>query len=473
MAPDHVKSNNSFRAQDILFLLIASACVCIPTLGKGSLASWDEAYYAIVSREIFRSGDWVHLKYFNTDFYDKPPLYMWVSAFFYKLFGVNEFSSRLGSSLSGIGVILTTYGIGLKLLNRTAAIAGAGILLSSTDFLHYARWGTLDIMNLLFFSLTIFFYFKSSEKPQFWLGVWLASAAAIMTKGLLISLAWMLIFGDMLLRRNFSALKSKHFWFGIMLMIIAIFPWHWAVFKSNSQAFIHDIVQKHYLTRTTQAVEGHTGNYYFYIRTLINKYHPWIIAAIPALPWALWCAVRSKQAYAFRFLLVWVLWVLGFFTFLVQTKLQWYILPLHPALSLLIGAFLAAFIFKDKIKWLKIMIVVSLALHIPFTDVFVQDYVPALKSLAPRVRSISREDQTVHLYQYHEQPAATFYFDRPVAYADSLDDLDRIVSRSGHVVLLIRSSQRDSMRMALAGRRFAEVEETSEYDTNLVLLSNR
>ncbi len=473
MPPDHEKSNSSFSPQDILFLLVASACVCIPALGNGSLASWDEAYYAIVSREIFRSGDWVHLKYFNTDFYDKPPLYMWVSAFFYKLFGVNELSSRLGSALSGIGVILATYGIGLKLLSRTAAVAGAGLLLSSTDFLHYARWGTLDIMNLLFFSLTIFFYFQARERSWFWLGVWLASAAAIMTKGLLISLAWSLIFGDMLARRDLSALKHKHFWLGILVMIIAVFPWHWAVFKSNPQAFVHDILKKHYLSRTTQAVEGHIGNTYFYIRTLINKYHPWIIAAIPALPWALWSAVRSKQAYAFRFLLVWVLWVLAFFTFLVQTKLQWYILPLHPALSLVIGAFLAAFIFKDNIKWLKIMIVISLALHIPFTDVFVQDYVPALKSLAPRVRSISREHQTVHLYQYHEQPAATFYFDRPVAYVDSLDELDRILGQFGNVALLIRSSQYDSMRAAFAEKRLAAIEETSGFETNLVLFSNR
>ncbi len=468
----HKKNNSTFIARDALFLIAASFCVCILALGKGSLASWDEAYYAIVSREIFRSGDWVHLTYFNSDFYDKPPLYMWVSAFFYKIFGVNELATRLGSGLSGIGVILATYGIGLKLFNRTTALAGAGILLSSTDFLHYARWGTLDIMNLLFFSLTIYFYFMSWDKPLFWIAVWLASAAAIMTKGLLISLAWILIFGDMLMRRNFSALKSKYFWLGILFMIAAIFPWHWAVYRADPQAFIRDILQKHYFSRTTQAVEGHTGNAYLYIRTLITKYHPWIIAAVAALPWAIRKSVSSKEPYACPFLLTWVVLVLSFFTFLVQTKLQWYILPLHPALSLLIGAFLAAFIFKDKLIWLKAGIIVALALQIPFTDVFVQDYVPAIKELIPAVQALRTERETVHLFNYHEQPAATFYFDRPVAYADTLAELDRILAQQGQVVLMIRSSERDSLRAAFAERHLGTVKETSGHETNLVLLSN-
>jgi hypothetical protein len=255
-------------------------------------------------------------------------------------------------------------------------------------------------------------------------------------------------------------------------MIIAIVPWHWAVYRADPQAFIHDILQKHYLARTTQAVEGHAGGWYFYIRTLINKYHPWIIAAIPALPWAMWKAVTSKQPHSFRFLLSWVALVLSFFTFLVHTKLQWYILPLHPALSLIIGSFMAAFVFKDKIKWLKIMIVISLALHIPFTDVFVQDYVPAIKELIPAVQALRTDQETVHLFNYHEQPAATFYFDRPVAYADSLDELDRIVAQEGRVVLITRSSDRDSLRGAFAERRFASVKETSGHETNLVLLSN-
>ncbi len=468
----HEKINSSLIFQDVVFLLITAAGICLLFLGKGSLASWDEAYYAIVSREILRSGDWVHLTYFNTPFYDKPPLYMWASALFYKLLGINEFSSRLPSALSGIGVIIATYGIGLKLLNRTAAIAGAGLLLSSTDFLHYARWGTLDVMHLLFFTLAIYFYLHSWKKPKLWLGFWIVSAAAIMTKGLLISLAWLIVFGDMALRRNVSTLKRKWFWLGLLAMFVIIFPWHWAVFQSNPHAFVHDILQKHYFSRTTQAVEGHTGNTYFYIRTLINKYHPWIIVAIPAIPWAIWSAMTSRRRYAFRFLIVWVILVLGFFTFLVKTKLQWYILPLHPALSLLIGAFVAAAIFRSKLLWLKSMIVIALILNIPLGSSFIQDYVPALKSLSAPVQSMTAQNQTVHLYNYHEQPAATFYFDRPVAYADSLDQLDRILGQFGQVSLIMRESELNPLRAAFAERRLRIVKQTSGHETNLVLLTN-
>ena len=130
------------------FLLFWSLAFCVAGIGKGSLASWDEAYYALVSREIFRTGDWINLRYFDTPFYDKPPLYLWSTSFFYHLFGVSEFSTRLTSALAGVGVILVTYFLGKRLVGPLAALAGAGILLSSSDFLHYARWGTLDVTHL-------------------------------------------------------------------------------------------------------------------------------------------------------------------------------------------------------------------------------------------------------------------------------------------------------------------------------------
>ena len=165
------------------FLLFWAAAFCVGGIGTGSLASWDEAYYAIVSREIFRSGDWVHLTFFDTPFYDKPPLYFWATSLFYRVFGVNEFATRLTSGLAGAGVVLAVYALGKRLLDRRAALAGAGILLSSSDFLHYARWGTLDITHLFFFTLAMVFYLDAAGRPSAWIGFWLASAGAVMTKG--------------------------------------------------------------------------------------------------------------------------------------------------------------------------------------------------------------------------------------------------------------------------------------------------
>jgi len=85
------------RAQtikDITVLLLVASFVLLWNLGTGSLTSWDEAVYAQVAKEILISNNWIDLTHMGNAWSDKPPLYMWMTAIFYKLFGVNEFSAR-------------------------------------------------------------------------------------------------------------------------------------------------------------------------------------------------------------------------------------------------------------------------------------------------------------------------------------------------------------------------------------------
>ena len=453
----------------MFFLLFWSLAFCVAGIGKGSLASWDEAYYALVSREIFRAGDWINLRYFDVPFYDKPPLYFWTTSVFYHLFGVSEFSTRLTSGLAGAGVILVTYFLGKRLLNPLAALAGAGILLSSSDFLHYARWGTLDITHLFFFTLSILFYLKAREAGKNWLLFWLACAAAILTKGPLIVLAWLLIVTDSLIRNDFSFIKKTSFWVGAGLALLLVLPWHLAAYFAHPDLFVRDILYKHYIARTGGAVEGHIGNWYFYIRTLINKYHPWVILAPGALLWAVWGRERRR---AHRFLLLWVAFVFAFFTFVVQTKLQWYILLLHPALSLILGSFVAAVILKGRHeRLLKTGLVIALILHIPYSGVIVQDYSPALKELARTVKQSTPAGATILLYEYHEQPAATFYFDRPVRYADSPEELGKALESDGRFLMLVPVEKYDSLADFFAQKGFRKSMQTSRFKSNLVLLA--
>jgi 4-amino-4-deoxy-L-arabinose transferase-like glycosyltransferase len=456
-----------------LFLFFWSLAFCVAGIGRGSLASWDEAYYAIVSRGIFFSNEWVHLTYGDSPFYDKPPLYLWATALFYHALGVNEFATRLTSALAGVGTVLTTYFLGTRLLGRTAALAGAGFLLSSTDFLHYARWGTLDITHLFFFTLAVLFYLKSVERPGAWAGFWLAAALAVMTKGPLIVLAAPLILADSLARRDFSCLRSRFFWGGAGLFLALIVPWHAAVYLAHPDIFTRQILYKHYIARSAGAVEGHSGTWYFYIRTLINKHHPWIVLAPAALPWALWRARAGGDARAFRFLTAWVAVVLGFFTFVVKTKLQWYILPLYPALSLLFGAFAARFIFRRSPElWIKAAVIAALLLHIPFSSVIIQDYAPALKELSAAVRSSVPKNGVVFLYDNHEEPAARFYLERPVRYADSLEELDDAMRENDDpFFLLVKRARYDELAPTLSQRGFRERARTERYKDDLVFLA--
>ncbi|MDP8259085.1 MAG: glycosyltransferase family 39 protein, partial [Candidatus Aadella gelida] len=97
-----INSEETKIKRDILILLAVTAFVFIFRLGSGSLSSWDEAFYAEVSREITGSGNWIDLTWTGVPWSDKPPLYMWMTACFYKIFGINEFSARFFSAIAGI-----------------------------------------------------------------------------------------------------------------------------------------------------------------------------------------------------------------------------------------------------------------------------------------------------------------------------------------------------------------------------------
>jgi len=88
--------------RDIIILVVLAAIILLFNLGGGSLGSWDEAFYAQVSQEMYQSSNWIDLTWAGAPWADKPPVYMWATTCFYKIFGVNEFSARFTAAISGI-----------------------------------------------------------------------------------------------------------------------------------------------------------------------------------------------------------------------------------------------------------------------------------------------------------------------------------------------------------------------------------
>ena len=106
-------------------------------LGSGSLADWDEAIYAEIAWEILQDGDWLTLHWGYEPWFEKPPLLMWITASFYQIFGTNEFWARAASAVSGIALILITYGTGNRLYGRKVGLLSAAVLLSTHGFVFW------------------------------------------------------------------------------------------------------------------------------------------------------------------------------------------------------------------------------------------------------------------------------------------------------------------------------------------------
>ncbi|MBS0262473.1 MAG: glycosyltransferase, partial [Planctomycetes bacterium] len=127
-------------------LLAAAACLLIlPNLGY-PLIDPDEARYAEIGREMLESRDYVVPTRLGEPYLDKPPLYYWLTAISYQMFGVSKESARLVPAMAGLATILLLYLVGGRVVGRLAAWISGLALLSSCGFLLSARFVFIDTL---------------------------------------------------------------------------------------------------------------------------------------------------------------------------------------------------------------------------------------------------------------------------------------------------------------------------------------
>lgn len=130
-----------------LAMLLACA-VLLPLLGHRALAEWDEGIYAEVSREMLTSG-WLVPHWNDAVWMEKPPLMLWVTAGFFKVFGVSEFWARAGSALAGVAIVGLLQGWLVRRGDGLAAWLNTIFLLGTMGFLHLSHMGEMDLLLTL------------------------------------------------------------------------------------------------------------------------------------------------------------------------------------------------------------------------------------------------------------------------------------------------------------------------------------
>jgi 4-amino-4-deoxy-L-arabinose transferase-like glycosyltransferase len=342
MAPTKPLSQERFPSNflPISLLILIATFSFLWKLGAGSLAAWDEAIYAQVSKEIVRNGDWLTLRWEHQPWFEKPPLFMWITAFFYRLFGVSEFWARVPSALSGIALLGVTYLIGKFAYGKRVGFLAAVILLTCYHFLSFSRFGTMDVMLTLFTYLALYAYLRlNNENQKWWYVVWSWCALALMVKGAGGVIAPAGIMLALVFDKRFSAaMRSKHFWQGVLLAVLLVAPWHILMCVWYGRAFIDEYIGYHVIARSTRTLEGHASGYFYYVGKLVDGFFPWCLL----VPFAIISIVKRNLKDQSQ---SWILLLLsgpvfGLYT-VIPTRRPWYIVPLYPALAILIAVFIS------------------------------------------------------------------------------------------------------------------------------------
>ncbi|HEY6393967.1 MAG TPA: glycosyltransferase family 39 protein [Candidatus Binataceae bacterium] len=327
----------------LLLALVAGASLVMFLANAGSipLMDRDEGRYAEIGREMIESRNWIIPSLFGVPYLEKPPLLYWLLSISYSIFGVNEFAARLPTALAAsIGVFLTGL-FARKLIDPRAGVFSAVVLATSGLYIVLARLVLTDMLFAVSIAGALMFFFAARNQllgqSSGYAGFWLCLALAMLSKGpagLLI--CWSIILIDLALSQDLRFLLRRALWFGFPIFLAVSVPWFWLV-QTRFPRFLGFYVFQQHLARFAGA--EHSEPFYFFVPFVLAGLLPWTPMAFAALPsWIAKWKERSIEGRAVRFLLVWCLVV--FFVFSASGgKLIPYILPMFPALAVLIGGF--------------------------------------------------------------------------------------------------------------------------------------
>jgi len=320
----------------ILLIGIGATLLLFWRLGDGSLATWDEAIYGRVAREMVWSGDWLTPRWNSEAWFEKPPLMMWITAAFFQLFGISEFWTRVASASCGVGTIIITYLLASNLYGSAVGAISVAVLATSEHFIWSARVGMLDTPLTLLTMLALYGYtrFESSDYRR-WYVIWIACGAAIMTKSAAALIIPVTITLTVVMdRKVLRTIQSAHFWTGAVVAALLAAPWHILMFLKYGQDFFYEYVTYHILQRATTEAFGHLHTRYFVGQTLYEYFYPWCFLIPAALLFAVAEILRGQSRS--RVLLLEIILVSALYTS-TTNAIHWYFVPIYPALAILIA----------------------------------------------------------------------------------------------------------------------------------------
>jgi 4-amino-4-deoxy-L-arabinose transferase-like glycosyltransferase len=346
----------------IQIVLLVGFCFFLYFLNIGRWDLWnpDEPRYAQVAREMVNGGDWILMHCNGKIYADKPPLFFWLIAFSSFLWqGFSSCSVRFPAALFGTLTVLLTFFLGKTLYSSRTGFFSGLILATSFEFAYLSTRANIDT-TLTFFttaSLLCFFQWyrigkdkaknmkkaevevKVEEKAKMrnlWIyGFYVGMALATLTKGpvgfilpLLVSLVYLV------LQRDWKGIMRMRLLTGMALFLAIVLSWYLPAFLKGGEDYLHTTLVMHTIDRYSKGLI-HSRPIYYYFYIFPGQFLPWIFFLPAAVRYG-FLKEFIKERRSFLFLLVWFVVVLLFFS-LSKGKRPLYLLPLFPAVCLIVG----------------------------------------------------------------------------------------------------------------------------------------
>ncbi len=308
-----------------------------------------EARYGEMARIMLETQNWVTPMFdYGVPFWGKPPMFTWLSALGYSVFGVNEFGARAPHLLVGAGILLLIYPFATFTFKSARSGLFACVILTSTAaFLIFS--GSVMTDTALTFSITMamvgfWMAWVTGEKKWGYL-FFIGLAFGLLSKGpLAIVLVGISLFLWLSINRQWSLLWGRLPWItGPLLMLIIAIPWY-VLAELRTPGFLDYFIVGEHIKRFL--VSGWEGDLYGSAHTQ-PRGMIWLLGLIALMPWTpilmtqlgrIWrhASIQNDEySGVLSYLICWMLAPLLLFTMAGNILIS-YVMPALPAAALLI-----------------------------------------------------------------------------------------------------------------------------------------
>ena len=325
------------RVYIVLFFVIIT--FYLYGLGQLPLLGPDEPRYAQVAREMLLRGDLVTPTLGGHTWFEKPALLYWMIIAAAKVFGVNEWSVRLGPALCGLLTIAGVWRVGREVgFGWWAAVVTASCL----GLIVFSRAASFDVVITMTATWSLACYLLYVLRKNVW---WLAGfyvfvGLSLLAKGLVgIVIPFGVVGVYYLLKREWP---NRQVWvsllWGLPLAIAVSAIWYGPVIARHGWTFIDEFFVQHHFARYVSNKYHHPQPIWFYPAIILLLALPWSPLLIAALVKARRWVWRGNESLSIVrvFALAWLVMPIVFFSF-SGSKLPGYILPALPAAALLVS----------------------------------------------------------------------------------------------------------------------------------------
>lgn len=306
-----------------------------------------------------RDGDWVTPRLNGSPWFEKPPLLYWTTAAANRLGLRDEWAARVPMALISLAFLIFFHEILRREFSFRRALAATAILGGSAGWLvaSFAAVPDLPMSAALAAAMMIALFDNRVGRA------WIAGALlgiAILAKGFVPAVLFAPVW--------WIAREKRWRILGAAAIVAA--PWYLLCWTRNGSAFWNDFFWKQHVQRliSAQALQ-HGQPFWYYVPVMLAGLFPWTpLAALIGLK-------KAREDKRIRFLLLWAVGALVFFS-IVPNKLPFYVLPMMPALAVVMAAALEVVPGRE---WWLVACLGSLILLPSIAETFPEAYLEGAK----------------------------------------------------------------------------------------------